>query len=342
MQYHVAIRGAQSGPYSEQEIHEMIASGRLAPDDLCWRDGWAEWQRVSAAFTGAGKGPAAPQSPAQPAPPPMPPPGARPFTVPSSETAPTSGLAIASLVLGLASFFGTIFTAVPAVICGHIARGNIKRSGGAISGAGLALAGIIIGYVTIVFFAVVFLAIVIPAVGKVKEAAGRSVDSANLRQIAQSSLIYAMDHEDRLPTAPDGWAYAAALARGGGLNDASIWVAGSDRSQQANLGAVLTPDRSGIDPAFREARLSFVVPLGGLTTEMPPTTPVAWTRGLQADGTWAKDSPYNGEGGHIAFLGGNVMFYRDLASNPLSRFDGEGYTTNILEALPPGISVSVP
>jgi hypothetical protein len=54
---------------------------------------------------------------------------------------PTNGLAIASLVCGVATFaVGLSF--IPAIICGHIAR---RQTGG--QGAGLALAGLILGYV---------------------------------------------------------------------------------------------------------------------------------------------------------------------------------------------------
>lgn len=69
----------------------------------------------------------------------------------------TSGLAITSLVLGICSFFTIGLTAIPAVICGHIARGKIKRSGGARTGSGIALAGVICGYFG---FFIIFIAFV--------------------------------------------------------------------------------------------------------------------------------------------------------------------------------------
>ena len=333
MHYHIAIRGVQSGPHTEEVVRQKLSSGELSPTDLCWREGWPDWQPVAVAFP-ALRPPASPAFP-ETAPPPFgsPPAAARPET---------SGLAIASLVLGLASFFGSIFTAVPAVICGHLARSRIKHSGGAVAGGGLALAGLITGYLAIAFFTVIIAAIVVPTVGKVRETARRSVDSSNLRQIAMSSLIYASDHGDKLPVATDTRAYAVELAREAGLTDATVWVAGSDAAAAPALSTVLQADRSGIHPDFGAARLSFVVTLGGVSTGMPSTVPIAWTRGLEADGTWSEDNPYGGEGGHIAFLGGNVVFYRSLAGAPLQRFDGGGTTTDIREALPPGMRTSSP
>jgi hypothetical protein len=65
----------------------------------------------------------------------------------------TNGLAIASLACGLAQFiFGPLAT-IPAIVFGHIARSQIKRTGE--QGAGLALAGLILGWVTVVLGIVV-------------------------------------------------------------------------------------------------------------------------------------------------------------------------------------------
>ncbi len=56
----------------------------------------------------------------------------------------TNQMAIASLACGLAQFvFGPLAT-IPAIVLGHIARGQIKRTGE--PGAGLALAGLALGW----------------------------------------------------------------------------------------------------------------------------------------------------------------------------------------------------
>jgi hypothetical protein len=60
----------------------------------------------------------------------------------------TSGLAIASLACGLAQFvFGPLAT-IPAIVLGHMARSQIKRTGE--QGAGLALAGLVLGWGTVI------------------------------------------------------------------------------------------------------------------------------------------------------------------------------------------------
>ena len=77
----------------------------------------------------------------------------------------TSTLAIVSLVFGILCWVGLPFIgALVAVICGHSARGEIRRAPpGTIEGDGMALAGLILGWlhlaivIAIVFVVFVFL-----------------------------------------------------------------------------------------------------------------------------------------------------------------------------------------
>ena len=84
----------------------------------------------------------------QPAPPQPAPPAVR-----------TSGLAVASLTLasiglvlcicsGFLAFLG-VFPAIPAIVCGHLARRELERDP-VLGGGGLALAGLIMGYTCVV------------------------------------------------------------------------------------------------------------------------------------------------------------------------------------------------
>src|SRR5580692_2625553 len=73
---------------------------------------------------------------------------------------PTNGLAVAAFVCGLAQFV-VVLTFIPAIICGHLARAQIRRTGE--QGGGLALAGLIIGYVGIALFAVLVAALIVVA-----------------------------------------------------------------------------------------------------------------------------------------------------------------------------------
>ena len=67
----------------------------------------------------------------------------------------TSGLAIASMVLGIlwVFFIGSIL----AVIFGHVALSQIKKSGGSVRGRGMAIAGLVLGYIWLTIFVIEFL-----------------------------------------------------------------------------------------------------------------------------------------------------------------------------------------
>lgn len=89
----------------------------------------------------------------QPIPPPVP--GTQPGAyVPR----PTNVLAIVSLVFGMSAWvLLPFFGAIVAVVCGHLARGEIQRSQGAQDGDGLAIGGLIMGYLQLGFLALILL-----------------------------------------------------------------------------------------------------------------------------------------------------------------------------------------
>ena len=108
-----------------------------------------------------------------------------------------SGLAIWSLVLGilgLTCFW--LLTAIPAVICGHLAYSRIRRSAGALTGEGLALGGLITGYVSIalsIFVIPLLAAIAIPNFVKARTTAQMNACITNLRQIDGAKQQWAAD-----------------------------------------------------------------------------------------------------------------------------------------------------
>ena len=63
----------------------------------------------------------------------------------------------------------------------------------------------------------------------------------------------------------------------------------------------------------------------------PATTPVIYTRGLTAAGTWNVTSGvYKDTGGYIAFLGGNISFYPSItaATSPFVSNNPTSTSTN--------------
>lgn len=57
-----------------------------------------------------------------------------------------SSCATWSLILGILGIFTFFLTSIPAIICGHIAKSDIKASKGVLRGNGRATAGLILGY----------------------------------------------------------------------------------------------------------------------------------------------------------------------------------------------------
>ena len=232
----------------------------------------------------------------------------------------------------------------------------------------------LIELLTVIAIIGILAAILIPTIGRVRQTARRTADASALRQIAQAGLIYANEYNGRLPgtvqtaLGPTGlvvstggntgntvgiYQFAAALARNGGLNDANLWVSVSDEAalndpDNTTLTTVLDSlaPTSNFTPTFNAATLSYMV-VSGLTTNRPSTTPVAFTRGLQSDGTWAQvgtapaNSVYGTDGGHIAFLGGNVAFYPTLAVGSAQKLAAvnEAQTENVLLTLLPSEGV---
>jgi hypothetical protein len=101
----------------------------------------------------------------------------------------TSGMAITSMVLGIFSFFCSIFTALPAIILGIVALGKIDRSQGRLTGKGLAVAGIAMGSV-FTLLSVMMALLLIPAVSAARVTAQRIESTNNMKQIMLGHLNY--------------------------------------------------------------------------------------------------------------------------------------------------------
>jgi hypothetical protein len=110
---------------------------------------------------------------------------------PPPQQAPTDGKATASLVFGILSLicFG-IFAGIPAIILGHLSRGEVKRSMGRLSGAGMALAGLIMGYASIGITVLFVSAIVIPNLYRARMVANESAAISTVRTINTSQVTY--------------------------------------------------------------------------------------------------------------------------------------------------------
>ncbi|MFC5525666.1 DUF4190 domain-containing protein [Rhodanobacter ginsengisoli] len=82
---------------------------------------------------------------------------------------PTSSLAVVSLVFGILSWCVLPFVgAIVAIICGHMARGEIRRASpdARLEGDGMAVAGLLLGYAQLVLWVLlVFLVVAVMVFG---------------------------------------------------------------------------------------------------------------------------------------------------------------------------------
>ena len=74
----------------------------------------------------------------------------------------TSTMAIISLVAGIGTW--TILPAIAAIVAiitGHMAKNEIKKSGGTVTGNGMATAGLVLGYIQIAVFACLCVVVIV-------------------------------------------------------------------------------------------------------------------------------------------------------------------------------------
>lgn len=121
------------------------------------------------------------------------------------EPTPRKGLAITSLVLGIASFAAFLgpFTGIPAILTGHVALRRARRDPAAYSGAGKAIAGLVLGYVSLLLglpLMALVATLVMPQFLRMRDQALETRCTENLTRLSIAARQFAADHGDRYPT----------------------------------------------------------------------------------------------------------------------------------------------
>jgi hypothetical protein len=129
-QWFYGENGQQQGPVEDDAFGALIASQRISPTTLVWREGMPAWLPFhQAQASGLLMQPQ--------------------MMNPAMMNPTTSSLAIASLVCGIAGLVSCIvILGIPAIILGHMAISQIAKSPIPMVGRGMAIAGLVCGYVT--------------------------------------------------------------------------------------------------------------------------------------------------------------------------------------------------
>ena len=112
-------------------------------------------------------------------------------------TAETSGKAMLSLICGLLFFIPFLFIA--AIVLGHVALSEIRKSAGRLKGEGIAIAGLVLGYVEIAGVAVILIiaAIAIPNLLRSRITTNESFAVGSVRILNKAEIAYASAHPEQ-------------------------------------------------------------------------------------------------------------------------------------------------
>jgi type IV pilus assembly protein PilA len=105
-----------------------------------------------------------------------------------------SGKATASLICGIFFFF--LPAAIGAVVFGHLALAEIKRSGGRLIGGGRAVAGLVLGYIGLagIPFILIIAAIAIPNLLRARIAANEASAVGSIRTLNTAEYTYSQSY----------------------------------------------------------------------------------------------------------------------------------------------------
>jgi len=185
-------------PVSADQVRQWIADGRVTGWTQVKAEGSTEWKSLSEfhEFDAA-----LPAKGAAPGPTPPAVPGSMPPAFPSNRP-PSSGLAVASFVMGALSIVGcSIFTGIPAIIAGQIAHSRSRKSPQEFGGRRMAVAGMVMGIVSVALIPVIAIlaGMMLPALAKAKEKAQRINCVSNLKQIGLAARTWSNNHGGKFP-----------------------------------------------------------------------------------------------------------------------------------------------
>jgi len=216
----------------------------------------------------------------------------------------------------------------------------------------------LIELLTVIAIIGILAGILIPTVGAVQKKAAMIRSVNNLKQIAIGYKTFSNSAKRARVISKGNWStssnrsandmkdWAKVLAYHAGLTDANIWLIDSDEKVSGYSGtlprAIGRKDGSQFNESSEWSSMpddvisyAAVVNMSALASA---GTPLVWTKGLSTNGEWSETSPWQGEGGHIAFMDGHVEFFENLNDDenklqPGSAASSNSSTSNISVAI---------
>tara|TARA_R100000027_G_scaffold63301_1_gene55902 strand:- start:12430 stop:13302 length:873 start_codon:yes stop_codon:yes gene_type:complete len=208
----------------------------------------------------------------------------------------------------------------------------------------------LIELLTVIAIIGILAGIIIPAVGGVRKTAAQAASSSDLKNVGLAYNSFAIAGA-RSRTISDGsWVsggrsaanaaqWAQILSEFADLNDGSIYFISSATDVAAiDIPKVILTETGGTyaptaDWTAAASAISYEMAVNISPNSSASITPIAWTKGLATDGTWASDSPWEGDGGHVAFMDGHVTFYKNLGTSTTGELvdPSTSTTTNNIE-----------
>jgi prepilin-type processing-associated H-X9-DG protein len=209
---------------------------------------------------------------------------------------PGSGMAVASMVMGISSVICCgFFLGIPAIIFSSISLHKIGKGIHSNAGKGYAIAGLVTGIVGTLNIAMIAIlaGMMLPALSQTREKARRISCASDLKQIGLAIRMYSMDNKEQFPD-KNGARGLEMLRSGKYLENVKIYTCPSSHSK-VNDGKPLT-----------EENVDYVY-VGGYNESSSPDTPIAY------------DKPKN----HIKY--GNILF----ADGHVQGYAGANWMDNI-------------
>jgi type II secretory pathway pseudopilin PulG len=331
MTYHIARDGAKLGTFSEEQLPAAVENGTLLLTDLAWTEGMAEWEPLSALVNvevldeSGAPVPPTPTISATPLPPRVSP--------VLHGTGSTSGMAVASLVCGIASLLCGCLTGLPAIILGAISLSKIGKSNGALTGRGMAITGLVLGSVLALLGTAVLASLAMPAFAATQSKAKMMQAQNNARQIALMLRMYASDNNGNYPDSDQesrpqtsNEAFRLLFKRG---------IANDERPFSAPLSPYVGDNNIGFAPEYYEAltaRENHWAMTKGLSDSASGLAPLVFENANESASwppTWNADAAGRAIPGR-AWQGGKIIIVRNDNSVEAAELESRsGYSVGL-------------